>query len=69
MGREMPALRCSYAYYGADHLICKTDVPFDMEPGNESIREMIRAIFNLNIAAEKRRAIFVGNAKKLLLLN
>jgi len=65
----MPALRCAHTYYGADHLLFGTDVPFDMELGNESIRETIRAIDKLDISAEERRAIFEGNAKKLLLLN
>ena len=64
MGGNIPALRCAYAYYGADHLVLGTDVPFDMEQGNESIRETILAINNLDISAEERRAIFERNAKK-----
>lgn len=41
IGGSTPALMCAHAFYGADHLLFGSDMPFDMETGNESIRETI----------------------------
>lgn len=61
-----PALMCAYAFYGAERLLFGTDMPFDMELGNEAIRETIKSIEQMSITAEEKTAIYAGNAKKLL---
>ena len=60
------ALMCAHAFYGAGHLLFGTDMPFDMELGNEAIRETIRSVEQMDITAEEKTAIFEGNARKLL---
>jgi predicted TIM-barrel fold metal-dependent hydrolase len=60
------ALMCAYAFYGAEHMLFATDMPFDKELGDEAIRETIRAIERMDITAEEKAAIFEGNAIKLL---
>lgn len=60
------ALICAYNFYGAKQMLFGTDVPFDMELGNEAIRETIRSIEQMNISAAEKQAIFEDNAKKLL---
>ena len=61
-------LMCAYDFYGAEHLLFGTDMPFDMELGNEAIRETIRSIEQMDIPPEDKSAIFEDNAKRLLLL-
>ncbi len=69
IGGSTPGLMCAYAFFGAEHLLFGTDTPFDMELGNEAIRETIRSIEQMDISAEDKYAIFEGNAKRLLLLD
>jgi len=61
-----PALMCAYAFYGAERMVFGTDMPFDMEMGEEAIRETIRSVEEMDITAEEKTAIYEGNAKKLL---
>ncbi len=68
IGGSTAALMCAYTFYGANHILFGTDVPFDMELGNESIREGIRAINQMNIPEQEKQLIFEGNAKQLLKL-
>lgn len=69
IGGSTDGLMCAYAFYGAEHLLFGTDMPFDMELGNEVIRETIRSVEQMDIPAEDKSAIFEGNAKRLLLLH
>ncbi len=61
-----PALMCAYAFYGAEHLVFGTDMPFDMELGEEAIRETIRSVEDMAINDQEKKLIFEGNALKLL---
>jgi aminocarboxymuconate-semialdehyde decarboxylase len=60
------ALMCAYNFYGAKQMLFGTDMPFDMELGNEAIRETIRSVDQINITDSEKQAIFEGNAKRLL---
>ncbi|MDP2917830.1 MAG: amidohydrolase family protein [Dehalococcoidia bacterium] len=64
-----PSLMCSYSFYGAEHMLFATDVPHDSTLGDLSIRDTITAIENMKITKAEKKAIFEGNAKKLLRLN
>ncbi len=64
-----PGLMCAYAFYGAKHLLFGTDMPFDQDLGDEAIRNIIRAVEQMNIPAEDKRDIFEGNARRLLHLD
>ena len=67
-GGSTPSLMCAYAFYGAEHLLFGTDMPFDQDLGDEVIRQTTRAVKQMDIPAEDKRAIFEDNAKRLLRL-
>lgn len=69
IGGSTPGLMCAYAFFGFEHLLFGTDMPWDNELGNEAIRETIRSVEEMDIPPEDKYAIFEGNAKSLLLLS
>ena len=46
-GNSNYSLECGLAFFGEDHILFGTDMPFDVENGGISIRETIRAIDNM----------------------
>ena len=62
------ALNCAYAFFGADHLLFATDMPFDSQLGDVSIRETIRSIREMDIPDTDRKKIFEDNARSLMRL-
>ncbi len=60
------ALMCGCSFFGADHLLFGTDMPYDSELGVITIRETIRAIEQMEIAKSDKVKIFEENARKLL---
>ena len=62
------ALECGMAFYGVDHILFATDMPFDPEKGPGFIRETIRAIEAMSIAPADRAKIYEENARRLLKL-
>ena len=54
---SVPALMCGHAFFGADHIVFGTDMPFDVELGEEGIRETIRSIEQMDIPAEEKSAM------------
>lgn len=63
------ALMCAYDFYGADHLLFGTDMPFDTEYGERNLRQIIEAIEGMDISNLEKQKIFESNAKKLLRLS
>lgn len=61
-----PALMCAYAFFGAEHLLFGTDVPYDAELGDKYTRDTINAIQRMDIAESEKKKIFEDNAKLLL---
>lgn len=61
-----PALECGYAFFGADHIVFGTDMPFDTERGHRHIRETIRSVNEMDIPESAREKIYEGNARNLL---
>ncbi len=59
---------CGVDYFGADHVVFATDMPFDPQPG-QFIRDTIRVIDSLDISEEDRSKIYFRNAQKLLKLS
>jgi predicted TIM-barrel fold metal-dependent hydrolase len=55
-------------FFGADHTLFSSDSPFDPEKGSAYIRWTIEVIDSLDITPEQRKAIYEGNARKLLKL-
>jgi aminocarboxymuconate-semialdehyde decarboxylase len=63
-----PALMCGYAFFGADHILFGTDMPYDNQIGLRYIRETIRSIEEMDIPDSDRKKIFEDNAKEVLRL-
>jgi len=63
-----PALMCAYAFFGADHLLFATDMPYDNQLGNRFISETIRSIDEMAVGVTEKKKIFEENARKLLRL-
>jgi predicted TIM-barrel fold metal-dependent hydrolase len=62
------ATRCGHEFFETGHCLFATDAPFDAEQGRMLIRETIRAVNGLEIAASEKKKIFSGNARSLLKL-
>ncbi|MGH7828834.1 MAG: amidohydrolase family protein, partial [Candidatus Binatia bacterium] len=62
-------LECGLAFFGLDHVLFGTDMPFDPEKGPGFIRETIRAVEAMSIAPQDRATIYEGNARRLLKLS
>jgi aminocarboxymuconate-semialdehyde decarboxylase len=60
------ALMCAYNFFGAEHILFGTDMPYDIGNGDVSISKTIGAIEAMDISEEDKKKIFEGNAKKLL---
>lgn len=63
-------LMCAYDFFGADHLLFGTDMPFGMPfgYGDTLYQNTIKHIEQMAVTANEREAIFSGNAKRLLRL-
>lgn len=60
------ALICGYDFFGEDHLLFGSDMPFDIQNGAISIRETIKSIEGMDIPESSKKKIYEGNARKLL---
>jgi predicted TIM-barrel fold metal-dependent hydrolase len=63
----LPATRCGLDFFGVDHAVFASDVPFEPTPGLY-IRETIRCIEGLGLTADEKDRIYCRNAQKLLKL-
>ncbi len=59
-------LMCGYDFFGEDHLLFGSDMPYDVGNGAIAIRQTIEAIENMNIPESSKKKIYEGNARKLL---
>jgi len=62
------ALTCAYEFFGAERLLFATDMPFDSQLGDVSIRETIRSIDEMAISDSDKKKIFEDNARRLMRL-
>jgi predicted TIM-barrel fold metal-dependent hydrolase len=60
------ALRCGFEFFGEDHLLFGTDMPYDVENGTLSIRQTIDAIERMGIPRPAKQKIYEENARELL---
>ena len=63
-----PALMCAHAFFGAEHILFGSDMPYDSQIGDVAVRDTIKSIEQMDIPDEDKYAIFEGNARKLLRL-
>jgi predicted TIM-barrel fold metal-dependent hydrolase len=62
------ALMCGQYFYGVDHMLFGTDMPYDSEGGNRYVRQTIQSVNELDIADQDKRKIFEDNARQLFRL-
>ncbi len=62
---SIAGLMCSYAFFGADHLLFGTDMPFDNQLGERYTRETIESVEQMDISNAEKRMIFEDNARRL----
>lgn len=63
-----PGLMCAYSFFGAEHLLFGTDIPYDSQNGNRYIRDTIAAIDQMDISPEDKKKIYEDNARSLFQL-
>ena len=62
------AMESGLAFFGADHVLFGTDMPFDPEKGPGFIRDTIEAMTRMRATEEEKAQIYEGNARRLLRL-
>jgi aminocarboxymuconate-semialdehyde decarboxylase len=62
------AVQCVLDYFGLDHVLFGTDMPFDPEQGPTFITDTMANVEALPLAPEQRAAVFEGNTRRLLRL-
>jgi len=60
------ALRCAYEFFGVEHMLFASDMPFDPVQG-QFIRDTIADMEALDVSDADRERIYEGNARELLL--
>lgn len=63
-----PALMCAYEFFGGDHMVFATDMPYDNELGERLYRETLPAVLAMPIDEVSRSKILEGNARRLFRL-
>jgi len=63
------ATRCGLKFFGTERVLFASDSPFDPEKGSMYTRLTIEIIDHLDIPETDRRAIYEGNARRLLKLS
>jgi len=61
-------LMCGYRFFGADHLVFATDMPFDVELGDRGVRKTIQSVEALDLRPAEKKMVYEDNARKLLRL-
>ncbi len=65
-GNSNYAMECGLAFFGEDHLLFGTDMPYGLENGDAPIRETIAGIERMALLNSTRQKIYEGNARRLL---
>lgn len=66
--RTLPAMMCTYHFFGADHILFGTDFPHGSQLGASSVRRSMNVVEQMGISDEEKQMIFQGNARRLLRL-
>jgi predicted TIM-barrel fold metal-dependent hydrolase len=59
---------CAYEFFGADHMVCASDTPYDNQLGERVARETIAGVKAMPIDEISRKKIFADNARRLFRL-
>src|SRR5882724_10452779 len=63
-----PAMESGLAFFGADHILFGTDMPFDPEGGPGFIRDTIEAMERMRATPDQKTRIYEENARRMLRL-
>lgn len=63
-----PGLMCGLDFFGVDHILFATDMPWDNQLGDRETRDTINSIEQMDISDLDKKKIFEDNAKKLMRL-
>ena len=63
-----PALMCARAFFGSEHMLFATDMPYDAALGTIYIRDNVVAIEGMDIPDQEKKRIFAENARELMRL-
>ena len=61
-----PALMCAHDFFGTDHFLFGTDMPFGPGQGEFFIKETIDAVDKMNIPEVDKKKVYEGNIRKLI---
>ena len=61
------AIRCGLDFFGKDHLLFASDMPFDPEKGPGYIDRTLKCIDSLGLSAEEKESILYGNAERIFM--
>jgi aminocarboxymuconate-semialdehyde decarboxylase len=59
------ATKCGVKFFGTDHVLFASDMPFDPEQGSMFIRYTIEILDRLDLSPEERYAIYEGNLRRM----
>jgi aminocarboxymuconate-semialdehyde decarboxylase len=59
---------CGLEFFGVDHVLFGTDMPFDPEGGPGFVRDTIAAVNAIDVSDADREKIYEGNARRMLRL-
>ena len=62
------ALMCGYDFFGGDHILFASDMPYDNQLGDRFTGQAILSIQQMDIPESEKKKIFEDNARKLLRL-
>ena len=62
------ALMCAYDFFGPEHILFGTDMPFDDELGSRLVRQTIESIEQMDVPNSVKKKIFEDNAREHLRL-
>ncbi len=68
VGGSTQALMCGYDFFGADHILFGTDLPYDSQLGDRAVRQAIFAIEQMEIPDSEKKMIFEDNARRIFRL-
>ena len=70
LGKNVPALMCGHAFFGADHMLFGSDYPF---PGGQfydrALGGAIKVVGAMPISGEEKAKIYSKNARRILRLS
>jgi predicted TIM-barrel fold metal-dependent hydrolase len=62
------ALECGLNFFGPDHVVFATDLPFDPEGGAKYVRLTLEAMETMRASRQVKEKIYEGNIRRLLKL-